>query len=96
MNVGLSSGSTGPEVARLHRVLEAAGMVIDEGERERQGFGPATVEVLLAFQRERALRPVGQIDVPTYAALLVVEETFTGPSQDRPEDRGTVQLTLLD
>jgi len=50
MRVGLSSGATGPEVVRLHRVLEAAGLVIDEREKERQEFGASTLEALLAFQ----------------------------------------------
>ena len=65
MNIGLSSGSSGPEVVRLHRVLEAAGLVIAEGEKERQEFGASTLDALLAFQRERGVAERGEIDEET-------------------------------
>jgi hypothetical protein len=102
MRIGLISGSTGPEVVRLHRVLEAAGLVIDEREKERQEFGASTLEALLAFQRQRGLPVRGEIDAETYAALIVVEAEIViepGPPRPKPPnpaDRGTAQITLVD
>lgn len=104
MKIGLSSGATGPEVARLHRVFETAGLVIEVGEKDRREFGPSTLEALRAFQRQHGLGAHGEIDEATYAALVEVEETITvnvgetgpasAPKQDG--DRGTAQITLVD
>ena len=102
MDIGLSSGSSGPDVARLHRVLEAAGPVIEVGEKDRQEFGASTFEALLAFQRERGLAAPGEIDAPTYAALVAVEENITvnvsetSPAPRQEEHRGTAQIRLVD
>ena len=99
MNIGLSSGATGPEVVRLHRVLEAAGLVIDAGEKERQEFGASTLEALFEFQRRRGLRARGEIDEDTFAALIVIEGDIDeehGAKPPRPDNRGTAQVTLVD
>ena len=73
MNIGLSSGAVGPEVVRLHRVLEAFGLVIEAGEKERREFGESTLEALVEFQRRRGLPAIGEIDEDTFAALVLVE-----------------------
>jgi hypothetical protein len=102
MNIGLSSGAIGPEVVRLHRVLEAAGLVIEEGEKERQEFGASTLEALLGFQRRRGLPEQGEIDEDTFAALIVVEENIDEEDEDqppkppKPDNGGTAQITLVD
>src|SRR5215470_4809841 len=100
MNVGLSSGASGPEVGRLHRVLEAAGLVIEVGEKERQSFGNSTLVALLEFQRQRGLLASGEVDAATYAALVVIElATFVEsepPKTPEPADRGAAQIALVD
>ena len=105
MDIGLSVGATGPEVTRLHRVLEATGLVVDQGEKERQEFGPSTREALLSFQRERGLGDVGEIDEATYEALIEVELNITinvdevpppTPPPMRDDHRGTARIKLVD
>jgi hypothetical protein len=55
MHVGLKTGDRGPEVARLHVALLAAGYEIDAGERERQEFGRSTTAALRTLRRDRGL-----------------------------------------
>lgn len=53
LNIGLSTGATGPDVERLHRILVEKGARIARAERDAHQFGPSTARALRAFQRKR-------------------------------------------
>ncbi|MGA9671372.1 MAG: neuraminidase-like domain-containing protein, partial [Terracidiphilus sp.] len=77
MEIGLKTGSYGPQVARLHRVLTASGSEIEAGERERNEFGPSTEAAVRSLQRQHRLAENGCIDEPTLAVLIAIEERIS-------------------
>ena len=101
---GLRSAAQGGEVERLHYVLEAAGLVIETGERERRMFGPSTRSALHAFQARHGLPPTEEVDAATLEILVAFEQNITvnvggtGPAAPpaRDDHRGTAQITLVD
>ncbi len=101
---GLRSAAQGGEVERLHYVLEAAGLVIETGERERRVFGPSTRSALHAFQARHGLPPTEEVDAATLEILVAFEQNITinvggaGPAVPPAQDdhRGAAQITLVD
>jgi hypothetical protein len=77
MRIGTRQGARGTDVARLHRVLGSAGLRIDEGETAREEFGASTLEALHAFQRQRGLPRVDEIDQRTLEVLLEIEQNIS-------------------
>jgi Tc toxin complex TcA C-terminal TcB-binding domain/Putative peptidoglycan binding domain len=62
-------GSRGTDVARLHRLLERAGMPVVSTEGGRRRFGETTAAVIRRFQEEHGLEPTGRLDPRTAEAL---------------------------
>src|SRR5688572_1991725 len=83
----LRLGSSGPEVAQLHRTLEHLKHKIEQGERAARRFGPSTKAVLEELQAQTSLLVTGDFDDATRA---VIERTF---SENAP---GTVFGRLCD
>jgi len=65
----LSVGAIGPEVARLHELLQRHNFEVPAAEVHRAFFGPGTRDAVLACQREHGLACSGEVDEST-AALL--------------------------
>ena len=80
MRIGLGAGALGSDVARLHRVLGAAGHAIAPAEVAAQRMGVTTLGALHALQRERGLPRVDAIDGATIRVLL--EHEVRTPTAD--------------
>jgi hypothetical protein len=76
MRIGLAAGTHGSDVARLHRVLGAAGHAIAPAEVAAQRMGVTTLGALHALQRERGLPRVDAIDGATIRVLLELEQNI--------------------
>jgi hypothetical protein len=76
MRIGLGAGALGSDVARLHRVLGAAGHAIAPAEVAAQRMGVTTLGALHAVQRERGLPRVDAIDGATIRVLLELERNI--------------------
>src|SRR5579862_9927374 len=74
MNIGLATGASGPDVARLQRILTSQALAIDHGELGRSQFGPSTLAALHAFQSGNGLPRTGSVDAATLDALLRAEQ----------------------
>jgi hypothetical protein len=65
----LRLGDRGDTVADLHRTLELLQLPIDQGERDRRVFGPATQAVLRDLQTKCAIAVTGILDGDTRTKL---------------------------
>src|SRR5688572_5900278 len=65
----LAVGSSGEQVALLHRQLEARGYSILAEEARRSFFGPATADAVREYQRSQGLTESGEVDEPTALRL---------------------------
>jgi peptidoglycan hydrolase-like protein with peptidoglycan-binding domain len=74
MQIGLKPNTKGTFVERLHRVLVTAGLRIASGELERSEFGPSTLKAVRKFQRQHGLSEGDEIDKPTLALLIELEQ----------------------
>jgi peptidoglycan hydrolase-like protein with peptidoglycan-binding domain len=77
MKIGYRQGAQGTDVGRLHRLLRHQGLSLDGGEISREEFGPSTLDALHAFQRQRGLPVVDEIDSTTLEVLLQIEQNIT-------------------
>jgi hypothetical protein len=78
----LTQGTQGPDVARLHDALAAAGFEIADTERAARQFGATTAEAVRRVQTLTGLEPTGVVDDKTWAAGVgVVEKMMPRPGQ---------------
>lgn len=104
MKIGSKQGSTGVDVARLHRVLAASGLSVEGAEVARRAFGPSTLAALHELQRRRGLPVVDEIDETTLSVLLDIEQNITinvnegvaSPTPQPDPTRGKITGTLVD
>jgi hypothetical protein len=83
MKIGLKPNSRGALVKRLHRILATAGLRVASSEIERSEFGPSTLRAVRRFQRRHKLPQRDEIDEPTLAALIALEEKIDINSEQR-------------
>ena len=90
----LKRGDQGEDVAQAQRLLSAAG---DSCGQIDGIFGPATAAAVLRFQRANRLRPTGQVDRNTRAALLGVPRSRrrAARAEAPPEDFAPPELVVL-
>jgi hypothetical protein len=74
MKVGLKPNSKGVFVERLHRVLATEGLRISSREVERSEFGTSTLDAVHELQRKHGLEERDEIDEPTHAVLIELEQ----------------------
>ena len=69
MQAGIKKGAVGADIERLQRILEAAGIAVDEQERRSSTFGPSTIDALKALQKRHGIPATGRLTAATTAML---------------------------